>query len=222
LLITYSRRGGNFSGSSLGYQGSLILPRELFISTVTNVTSSAKLVKQKASWWSTSHVDGTASVHTLGVRPAAELVTLRNGSTHFYVNLEHLVVPSDEWKHVYTAKSSTYELRTMIAFGKDDKPAGIVLRASGASGEATLVSYDPAAEELRVDRSRASLLSFASHAPAGSTGYIASYTERGKLRLWEVGGVRQQLNLIIYGRSSRVSANSSRRLYAPRSGQLVD
>jgi hypothetical protein len=197
-----SRSNAAFAGGALGYQGALILPRELSIVTLRNVTSAPTLVHQKASWWAAAEKDGTTSVRALGVRPAAELARLRSGSAHTAIDLAGRAAPNGTWAHVHTARSATYELRTTISFSTENKPAGLVLRASNSSGEATVVLYDPVREELSVDRNRSSLFSFATGTGAseGNAGLVASYTERGKLRLWEAAGVRQRLNLTIYGR----------------------
>jgi hypothetical protein len=196
-----SRSNAAFASGPLGYQGALILPRELSIVTLHNVTSAPTLVHQKASWWAAVEADGTTSVRALGARPAAELARLRSGSAHTIIERAGRAAPSGKWAHVQTARSTAYELRTTISFAADNKPAGLVLRASNSSGEATVVSYDPVREELSVDRNRSSLFSFATGtgAPEGNAGLVASYTERGKLRLWEVAGMRQRLNLTIYG-----------------------
>jgi hypothetical protein len=191
-------RSANFSGSALGYQGSLILPREVFIATTRNVTSSLSLVEQRASWWSTAQTDGKHTIYTLGVRPAYEVGNLRKGAKYRPFPVRQNEVDENERFKITDANSSAYELRTSITFGGNTS-AGLVLRASQTSGEETVITYDPTREELTITRNKSSLLTFSPDAPANSASYIASYQEMGKLRLWEIDEKRQALNLIIYG-----------------------
>jgi hypothetical protein len=189
----------NFSASALGYQGSLVLPREVFISSVKDVTSPLAFVQQKASWWSTIQDDGKHTIHTAGVRPVAEVSGLRHGSTHHIVEVDNRSLGGSKIAKILDAKSSSYELQTTITFGSSNASAGLVLRASATSGEQTIITYDPVKEELAINRNKSSLFSFLPDAPVNDAGYILSYEEMGKLRLWEVNGQKQPLNLRIYG-----------------------
>jgi sucrose-6-phosphate hydrolase SacC (GH32 family) len=169
----------------------------LFIKTIAHVTSST--VTQKGSWWSTAQDDGKYTVHALGVRPASELEILRKGATHHTLKPNKL--SAGQTASLGMMKTTSYELRTSISFGSSsNSSAGIVLRASNTTGEQTVITYNLATETLSINRNQSSLLSFSPDAPAGSAGYIANYEEHGKLRLWEVDGKRQSLDLTVYGR----------------------
>jgi hypothetical protein len=195
-VLLISTRNPNFSGSAFGYQGSLVLPRELFIKITADVTSPT--VTQKGSWWSTVQSDGKHKIQSLGVRPASELQTLRKGAT--YHTLKPSTLSPGQTTSLTVMKTTSYELRTSVDFASSNALAGIVLRASNTTGEQTVITYNLATETLSIDRSNSSVLSFSPDAPAGSAAYIANYEEHGKLRLWEVNGKREVLDLTIYGR----------------------
>ncbi|KAG8975448.1 hypothetical protein FRC05_005778 [Tulasnella sp. 425] len=163
-----------------GWQGAFTLPREMFVKRWTVRDSRAD---ERGSWGvvsrSSSSSSDSATLETLGTRPAKEVDALMSESTSKW--------DEKSWTYkggnngTWTAfskqpKSRYYVLTATLDFtNASDAKAGFTIYKSPDSSEQTHVFYDLAAETIRVDRSLSSVVT---EFNLGS--------EAGKFRLWNV------------------------------------
>ncbi|ODQ53337.1 concanavalin A-like lectin/glucanase [Saitoella complicata NRRL Y-17804] len=186
----------NYGILAQGWQGALVLPRELFVKTITGVTNLASEVEERAAWTYEKESNGSYTVETLGQRPISGLESLRNTSVCSTIPAQAVCAVADfvddgfGYKSLYSAVTKNYEMQLSIDFSKDPSAAaGVVLRKSQSGFcEYTSIWYDAAEEYLYVDRDQSSIYS----------PYITNTTIQTKFRLWEINGEREKLDLRIF------------------------
>ncbi|KAL7271842.1 hypothetical protein RUND412_005369 [Rhizina undulata] len=144
-----------------GYQGSMALPRELSVKTIKSVLNpspSSSSITTKNSFTHTQNSDGTFTLSTLGIKPAADVVNGLRANSTFHVfpggkkSTSELLATTNG-----NVASDHFELSTTISYVLG--PVGFTIRASPDGQELTRVIFNPSANRISVDRSNASLIS---------------------------------------------------------------
>lgn len=179
-----------------GWQGAFTLPRDMFVKQWTVRDSRAD---EKGSWGvvGRSSSANTATLETLGTRPAEEVDALMNKSKNKWSEKSWAYKGSGNGSWAALSKqpkSRYYALSATLTFNSSatDAQAGFTIYRSPDGSEETHIYYDFAAETIRVDRSKSSLV----------TGFNLG-PEAGKMRLWNVpsgknGTKLESLNLQIF------------------------
>lgn len=162
-----------------GWQGAFTLPREMFVKRWTVHDSRAD---ERGSWGVVSRSSDSTTLETLGTRPAKEVDALMSESTSKWDEKSWTYTAgSNNSNSTWTAfskqpKSRYYVLTATLDFtNASDAKAGFTIYKSPDASEQTHVFYDFAAETIRVDRSRSSVVT-----------EFNLGTEAGKFRLWNV------------------------------------
>ncbi|KAF2159734.1 glycoside hydrolase family 32 protein [Zasmidium cellare ATCC 36951] len=157
-----------------GYQGSLGLPRELYIKKFHGVHAPIKNVVKGPEIWQNSSQNGTYSVVTVAQRPLPEVVNAIEGEKHCLVSRSEIVTRRQDLPQV---NSSHFHLQTTIgkapSTGKDDF-LGVQLRASPNQGEYTEVRYYAFNSSVVLDRTHSTLLA-ASHPDIGTATFVGHF-----------------------------------------------
>ncbi|KAF2150867.1 glycoside hydrolase family 32 protein [Myriangium duriaei CBS 260.36] len=159
---------GNFSILQQGYQGSLSLPRELFVQTTRGVVDNDGVLGELGPCAISQQSNGSFVSRTLGVRPAQDVVSgLRNGTTQrsFCSNTYN------ETTTLVANATSHFELKATIS--NITGPAGFKIAASPDGREFTTISFDPANYSVIVNRASSSLLTGFNNASV--TAYFRPY-----------------------------------------------
>jgi len=163
--------GGLFSAKQQGYQGSLTIPRELFVHEVPFVAKTADAVANKNAVL-VAEADGSYTAQTLGNKPLADVVA----------NLRQCAKPrvwsasTRQSTILLASKGSAHmELKTTIAAASG--AVGVVVGASADMREYTTITYQPSNHTILVDRSHSSSLQGFNNATV--TGYFYPYTIQG-------------------------------------------
>ncbi|OOQ83368.1 glycoside hydrolase family 32 protein [Penicillium brasilianum] len=159
-----------------GYQGSLALPREIFIKDTPNVIHNLTNSTAPGNARYFANSNGTWTASTLGVRPAPDVVKgLRHGSNHTRYPCHKN--KCDTKKITLPSKlSNSYQLDVDIK--KTTGIAGVTIAASPNREEYTNIFFNPSNNSIAVDRSHSSLI--AEFANSTHEGYFKPYTLRGK------------------------------------------
>jgi len=162
--------GGIFSAKQQGFQGSLSLPRELFVHEVPGVLNVNGSLTEIGPNWVVQQPNLTFTAYTLGQRPLPDVVTgLRNGTTqHSFAgrifNGTTMLVSN---------ASSHAEIKATISSATG--AAGLRIAANSNMTEYTTIYYEPSNNTVVVDRSHSSLLG-AQFNNASNIGYFLPYT----------------------------------------------
>lgn len=160
---------GVFSANQQGFQGSLSLPRELFVHTTRNVVNADGALGELGNSVNTQQADGTFTAQTLGVRPLDDVVTgLRNGTT----------------QHSFAGRAFNSTTMLMANGSSHMEISATVTSATGAAGlriatspnntEYTTIYYEPSNNTVVVDRTHSSTI--ANFSSTSVVGYFYPYT----------------------------------------------
>lgn len=162
--------GGIFSARQQGFQGSLTLPRELFVQEVSGVVDVNGTIAANKEAVLTQDADGTYTAQTLGKRPLADVVagitanatyaSYSSGTT--YTSSQVLEQQGDA--HMVLRATST---ASTGAFG-------LIVAASPDETEYTTIVYEPANNTVLVDRTHSSAIEGFNNGTV--TGYFRPYT----------------------------------------------
>ncbi|GAB7363326.1 hypothetical protein MBLNU230_g3607t1 [Neophaeotheca triangularis] len=161
---------GLFSANQQGFQGSLALPRELFVHETSNVVNSdnGTLTTNRNSVL-TQESRGNFTAMTLGIRPLPDVVEgIRNGSTQTsYVGNTY-----NSSSILSQAGSQHMELKATVRSATG--ACGLVVACSPDMDEMTTITYQPSNHTILIDRSQSSMIDqFGNHTV---TGYFYPYT----------------------------------------------
>ncbi|KAH7326822.1 glycosyl hydrolase [Rhizoctonia solani] len=168
----------NYGLLAKGWNGAFTLPRDMFVKKWTVRDSRAE---ERGAWGIVSRSDSSYTLETLGTRPAEEVDALMNESKSKWSEKAWTYSgPGSSygtWKALSKQpKSRFYVLSATLTFNaSSNAQAGFTIFRSPDGSEQTHIYYDLAAETIRVDRSKSSLV----------TGFNLG-PEAGKLRLWNV------------------------------------
>ncbi|OQO01646.1 hypothetical protein B0A48_12682 [Cryoendolithus antarcticus] len=166
--------GGLFSAKQQGFQGSLTIPRELFVHEADGLLNPNGTLENGNSVV-TQHSDGTYSASTLGVMPARDVADgLRLGAK--YTKISKTTYTSNQILQKQSAAS--YEVRAVVSAATG--PVGLVIGASPDGVEYTNVIYEPSNNTILVERLHSSTI--VEFANVTVTGFFAPYilAETGK------------------------------------------
>jgi beta-fructofuranosidase len=148
----------NYAATQQGYQGSLSLPRRLFVHTVSNVVPPKNHTAIQNSIFTRQH-NNTFSARTLGARPAKDIVRgLRFNATHSSASLTTLM-GAGGGRHSHrlaNMSSSSYEFSVLI--NSTTGRTGIIIAASPTFQEYTSIYFDPHTHTIACNRTYSSLL----------------------------------------------------------------
>lgn len=160
--------GGLFSAPQQGFQGSLCLPRELFVLTTTGISDTDGTAGELGTSRFYQQADGLYTAQTLGVRPLMDVVTgLRNGTTQRSFPGGTL----NQSTSLVANATSHYEFQATIT--ESTGRVGLQIAVSPDGREKTLIYYEPLNSTLVVDRSSSSLLTGFNNASV--VGYFKPY-----------------------------------------------
>lgn len=137
-----------------GWNGSLALPRELFVQRVTGVVGSLR--SPLSDIGSVSAIEdaadtGAFTVETLGIRPLAELASLRSPECHV---LKDVALPTAQGTNcVAPLRGKRWELEATVAVGDGCTSVGFLVKHNQGKSVKTTIAFRPDGEELVVDRS---------------------------------------------------------------------
>ncbi|KAK5114374.1 hypothetical protein LTR62_002627 [Meristemomyces frigidus] len=176
---------GLFSAQQQGFQGSLALPRELFVHEVDGVTDPTGSLAAAKEAVLTPTGPGTFNARTLGVRPLPDVVAgiTANATYASYPSGKTYTTPTILQKQ----GSSHMELKvTLTAFSSG--AAGVMLAASPDMKEYTTVTYEPSNNTILVDRSHSTTIAGGFNT-ATVTGYFSPY---------QLGSLPEEISLDIF------------------------
>lgn len=163
---------GLFSAKQQGFQGSLSLPRELFVHEVTGVVNVDGELTTNRNSLLIELGDGTFVAQTLGVRPLSDVVEgLRGGD-----NCMHHSYGSDK-KYSSTQllkETGAKQMEIKATVSNATGACGLIFAADASMTEYTSVIYEPSNNTLLVERAHSSMIDEFNSATV--TGYFYPYT----------------------------------------------
>ena len=164
--------GGIFSANQQGFQGSLSLPRELFVHEVSGVVDTNGQLAENKNSVLTKMSDGTYLAETLGVRPLPDVVEgLRGGdgcSHHAYGGTKTYSGSK------ILKKSGAAQLEIKATVSSATGACGLIIGADPSLTEYTTIMYEPTNHTLLVERAYSSTIEEFNNATV--TGYFYPYT----------------------------------------------
>jgi sucrose-6-phosphate hydrolase SacC (GH32 family) len=161
--------GGIFSANAQGFQGSLTLPRELFIHEVDNVVDVDSAIAESKSAVLSKNEDGTYTAQSLGIRPLPDVI---KGMTSNATYKNYGSKTYDSSAHLEQQGSAHMELKATI--GSATGAFGLRIAASPDGTEHTTITYQPSNNTILVDRTHSSTIVGFNNATV--TGFFIPYT----------------------------------------------
>ncbi|QIX00844.1 hypothetical protein AMS68_006361 [Peltaster fructicola] len=159
---------GLFSTVQQGFQGSLTIPREVFVHEADHLSDPQGTLASSKQAVLKKNADGTYFASTLGRRPAPDVVAgLRKGASYKTFKSGYC----DNAK-VIGQGSSRMEIKVTVTAATG--AFGVVFAASPDNREYTTVLWSPSNNTILVDRSHSSLIK--EFANVTVTGYFEPYT----------------------------------------------
>ncbi|KAK6397437.1 hypothetical protein LTR65_006413 [Meristemomyces frigidus] len=160
---------GLFSASQQGFQGSLTLPRELFVHEVSSVVNTNGTLAENREAVLSQSQNGTFTARTLGKRPLPDVV---EGIT---ANATHTSYGSSTYSSSQIIQEQGDAHMELKATSSSSTGAfGLVIGASPNMTEYTTIVYEPSNNTVLVDRAYSSTLVGFSNVTV--TGYFSPYT----------------------------------------------
>lgn len=161
--------GGIFSAKQQGFQGSLTLPRELFVHEVDDVVDTNGAVAASKEAVLTANGLKTYTARTLGIRPLADVVQ------GFTANATHKSYGSKTYKSsAIVQKQGDAHMELKATISSATGAYGLRIAASRDMMEYTTIMYEPSNNTVIVDRTRSSTIVGFNNATV--TGYFIPYT----------------------------------------------
>lgn len=139
-----------------GWNGSLALPRELFLLTIPAVVRALKSPLSEISCLEAeARPDGTFKVNMLGVRPISEVDRLRGSCGNIFHTDDRLLLPrsdSEQRQWLYSTTSPTWELEATISLKAHCDSVGFVVRHNDDISNCTKITFSALDERIIVDR----------------------------------------------------------------------
>ncbi|KAI1378015.1 glycosyl hydrolase [Hypoxylon crocopeplum] len=139
-----------------GWNGSLALPREIFLLRIPKVLGALQSSLEDISPFElNTEPDGSTTVLTLGVRPIGELVRLRDASRQVLKHTATIALPESDLitrRTIFQTLSPCWELETTIAINLGCQQVGFHLRHNEDLSIRTTVSFSITTETIVVDR----------------------------------------------------------------------
>lgn len=140
-----------------GWNGSLAIPREMFLLTIRNVEGSMRSdLSDIFPFEIKRESDGSVTILTLGVRPIQEMARLREGCDDVSESENVITLPmSDLITHqvISQAQSANWELEAIISVQPGCKTVGFHVRHTNDLSVRTSITFCIDTETISVDRS---------------------------------------------------------------------
>jgi sucrose-6-phosphate hydrolase SacC (GH32 family) len=161
--------GGLFSATQQGFQGSLTLPRELFVHEVDGVLNTDSAVSDAKETVLSPDTNGAFTARTLGVRPLPDVVAgiVAPAQYNAYGSGEY-----NSSKILQQQGDAHMELKVSVSSATG--AVGAIIAASPDKTEYTTVMYEPSNSTILVERLYSSAID--GFANVTVTGYFSPYT----------------------------------------------
>lgn len=139
-----------------GWNGSLAIPRELFLLQIPNVQESPEYaLSEMVCFESRTEKDGSTTLLTLGVRPIAEIARLRKGCGQKLKAETGMTLPildAAVRRPLFETLSTVWELEATISIEQDCRTAGFHIRHDQDLSICTSVEFSHEAQTISVIR----------------------------------------------------------------------
>jgi len=139
-----------------GWNGSLAIPREIFLLTIPAAVRALKSPFSEISCVETElRPDGSYDLHTLGVKPISEVDHFRSTCANRYQTSSQILLPrsASEQRHwLYSTTSSTWELEATISLESLCETVGFNIRHNHDLSICTTITFSALAEKITVGR----------------------------------------------------------------------
>ena len=178
-----------------GWNGSLALPRELFLLRIPCVQKALEsALSDITSCELVGEEDGSQSLITLGVRPIEEIKRWRTNCRRIE-NIENIMVGSaipGKVQPLSWPKQSTWEMEAVISVTEGCESVGFKIQHDRAQNLYTTITFSVINETITVDRSRSTLNTGINKCPDAGPFTLFTFQngEVEKLRLrifWDAG-----------------------------------
>jgi beta-fructofuranosidase len=141
-----------------GWNGALAVPRELFLLSIPNVTRALHgPLSDVASVERVPNPDGSAVIHTLGIRPIEEINQLRKGCRHVFQR-QHVSLPSSTagaTQALCSTSLATWELEATITIDSSRcLEVGFHVRHNSDMSICTTITFSLQEETISVNKGR--------------------------------------------------------------------
>ncbi len=163
-----NEESNNYAITQAGYQGSMAIPREMYVIKTTNLKNDGGLTT-KGNTRAVEHGDGSFTGYTLGARPLPEIVqAMHSGSQPQSIQTPSM---SNSTSALGNCSSHVHIQATLSNF---TGAAGLTIAMSPGGEEKTVIWYSPDNYTINVDRSHSSMIvEFANYTMLG---YYYPYT----------------------------------------------
>jgi beta-fructofuranosidase len=139
-----------------GWNGSLAIPREIFLLDIPAVVRAIKSSLPEISCIeSESQADGSFNVQTLGIKPISEVDHFRRTCGEQYSACSQILLPrstSEERQWLYSTTSSSWELEATISLHSGCETIGFNIHCDCDLSSCTTITFSALAETIIVDR----------------------------------------------------------------------
>jgi beta-fructofuranosidase len=139
-----------------GWNGSLALPREIFLLTIPGVVHALKSpLSGIACVEPESQADGSYDLHTLGVKPISEVDHFRRTCGKLHQIRSQILLPglaTEQRRWLYSTTWSTWELEATVSLGSHCETVGFLIRHNHDLSISTTITFSALAESITVDR----------------------------------------------------------------------
>lgn len=153
-----------------GWNGSLAMPREIFALRLPNVVTPSGSQAPHSAWLEMiDEPDGSVTAVTLGIRPLAEIMRLRDGAQRSVEAPAELKLPlttgTGAPRKLFSTRSASWELEATIQIRPGCATAGFFIRHSDDQAIRTAVVFSVSEETITVDRSQSTSASSVNKCP---------------------------------------------------------
>ena len=148
IILDHARRKG--------WNGSLAIPRELFLLTIAYVVKALHSELADMSCFGIDEqLDGSTTLHTLGIKPISEVAHWRSSSRLFQQTSSQLLLPQSGHKQrqwLFPTSFPTWELEATISLISACETVGFFLRHRRDLSICCTITFSAQAEAITVER----------------------------------------------------------------------
>ncbi|GKZ34385.1 hypothetical protein AbraIFM66950_004616 [Aspergillus brasiliensis] len=139
-----------------GWNGSLCLPRQLFLLSLRNVTRAVRSkLADITSMEMVIEPDGSTTLYSLGIRPISEITQLRTKCIQAYeVRPFSLPQSTHNESRIGHTSTSCWELEATVSLGPSCQTVGLGIRRTGGEPVQWDIVFSLVEETITIDRSR--------------------------------------------------------------------
>src|SRR5271156_5479138 len=162
----------SFGITQQGFQGSLSLPRELFVMETTNVVPPKSTLPGNSVY--TLQANKTYTASTLGAKPAPDVINgLRKGAEYSMYNISSLSGKGHGMNSHILESNSSHSYAFSVVISSTTGRTGVTIGASPDYQEYTSIYYDPGTSSIVCNRTHSSLIQMFLN--SSYAGYFAPY-----------------------------------------------